>query len=196
MLQLTLTPAVLSAVTPLAEGGDVKGAAVSLLLGVVQLVVSLALFTFAANQGIKVLSKMLEGLDIWAEIKKRNVAVALLAGGAIYAYTNVVSGGVAAMTSGLQGIVTFDFKAGLAATLAGAVNLVVALFVAGIAISWTFKVMDKWTKNIDEREEFKGGNVAIGVVYAGILIGASELISAGVSGVSSGLTAFFSALFA
>ncbi len=178
-----------------AEGSGIGAGAVALLLGFVQLIVSLALFTLAVNNGIAVVSKMIDGLDIWAEIKKKNVAVGLLAGGAVIAYTNVVSGGIAGMTKGLQSLVVFDIKNGLSAVLGGAVNLIVALAVAGLAISWTFKVMDKWTKDIDEKAEFKGGNTALGVVYAGILIGASTLIEAGVSGVSSGLTQFFSALF-
>lgn len=178
------------------ETGAIGAGALALLLGLVQLVVSLALFTLAVNNGIAVVSKMIDGLDIWGEIKKRNVAVGLLAAGAVIAYTNVVSGGIAGMTKGLQSLVVFDIKNGLSALLGGAVNLVVALAVAGLAISWTFKVMDKWTKDIDEKSEFRNGNVALGVVYAGILIGASALISAGVSGVSSGLTQFFSALFA
>lgn len=191
---LALAPA--AAFQPLADGDGIGAGALALLLGFVQLVVSLALFTLAVNNGIAVVSRMIEGLDIWGEIKRKNVAVGLLAGGAVIAYTNVVSGGIAGMTRGLQSLVVFDIKNGLSAVLGGAVNLIVALAVAGLAISWTFKVMDKWTKDIDEKAEFKNGNAAIGIVYAGILIGASTLIEAGVSGVSSGLTKFFTALFA
>lgn len=178
-----------------ATGDGVGAGALALLLGLIQLVVSLALFTLAVSNGIAVVSRMIDGLDLWGEIKRKNAAVGLLAGGAVIAYTNVVAGGIGGMTAGLQSLVVFDFKNGLSAILSGAINLVVALAIAGLAISWTFKVMDKWTKDIDEKAEFKNGNVAIGIVYAGILIGASGLISAGVSGVSTGLTKFFTALF-
>jgi len=191
MLNLTFAPALLEAQT---ATPDMKGALLGLFLGAFQLVVSLALFTFAINSGLKVVSKMIEGIDIWAEIKKKNVAVALLAGGAVIAYVNVVAGGISGMTSGLTGLVSGDFNHGLSAVLGGVVNLLVALFVAGIAISWTFKVMDKLTTTINEKEEFKNNNIAIGVVYAGILIGASSLISAGVSGVSSAVTNFLNAI--
>ena len=190
---LTIQPLGISETS--ASGDGIGAGALALLLGLVQLIVSLALFTLAVNNGIAVVSKMIDGLDIWGEIKKKNVAVGLLAAGAVIAYTNVVSGGIAGMTKGLQSLVVFDIKNGLSAVLGGAVNLIVALAVAGLAISWTFKVMDKWTKDIDEKSEFKNGNTALGVVYAGILIGASTLIEAGVSGVSSGLTQFFSSIF-
>ena len=191
MLNLTFAPALLEAQT---ATPDMKGALLGLFLGAFQLVVSLALFTFAINSGLKVVSKMIEGIDIWGEIKKKNVAVALLAAGAVIAYVNVVAGGISGMTSGLTGLVSGDFNHGLSAVLGGVVNLLVALFVAGIAISWTFKVMDKLTTTINEKEEFKNNNIAIGVVYAGILIGASSLISAGVSGVSSAVTNFLNAI--
>ncbi len=153
-------------------------------------------FTLAVTNGSAVVGRMIDGIDVWSEIKKKNIGVALLAAGAVIAYPNVVAGGIAGMTRGLQSLVVFDFKNGLSALLGGTVNLIVALAVAGLAISWTFKVMDRWTKDIDEKAEFRAGNTALGVVYAGILIGASSLIAAGVSGVSSGLTQFFTSLFA
>jgi uncharacterized membrane protein YjfL (UPF0719 family) len=179
---------------PVTETSDMQGALLALLVGAIQLIASLALFTLAVSNGLKIVSRLIDGLDIWAEIKKRNVAVALLAGGAVIAYTNVVAGGVLGMTKGLTGLVQGEFGAGLWALLGGLFNLVIALLVAGVAISWTFKVMDKWTADIDEKAEFKSGNVAIGVVYAGILIGASALISAGVQGISLAVTQFLDAL--
>jgi uncharacterized membrane protein YjfL (UPF0719 family) len=99
------------------------------------------------------------------------------------------------MTNGLTSVVSGSFSHGLSALIGGVVNLLVALFVAGFAISWTFKAMDKLTTNINEKDEFKNGNVAIGIVYAGILIGASDLIAAGVAGVSSALTATLNVIF-
>jgi len=200
MFQLVLTPALLQAAntTTTATAGttDMKGAAIGLFLGALQLVISLALFTLAINNGLKVVSKMIDGIDIWGEIKKKNMAVALLAAGAVIAYVNVVASGVESMTHGLTGVVSGSWKAGASAALGGFVNLVVALLVAGVAISWTFKVMDKLTTNINEKDEFRNGNVAIGIVYAGILIGASDLIQAGVAGVSQAVTSFLNVIFA
>lgn len=190
MFNLMLLPALLQATAPVtaAPTTDMKGALIGLVLGALQLIVSLVIFTFAINNGLKVVSKMIEGIDIWGEVKKKNIAVALLAAGAVIAYVNVVAGGVESMTNGLTSVVSGSFKSGLSALIGGVVNLIVALVVAGFAISWTFKAMDKLTSNIDEKAEFRGGNVAIGIVYAGILIGASDLIAAGVAGVSAALT--------
>jgi uncharacterized membrane protein YjfL (UPF0719 family) len=172
----------------------VLGAAFGLLMGLVQLIVGLSIAAFAINKGFQIVSGLLSGIEIWSEVKKRNAAVALLAAGVVISYTNVIAGGIAAMTTGLQSLVNGELSAGVGAVIGGALNLLVAIMVASFAITVTFKVMDKLTENINEKEEFKNGNIAIGIVYAGILIGVSGLISAGVSGIGASVTSFLSAL--
>lgn len=170
------------------------GSLLGLVLGILQFIVGLAIAAYAINKGFALVSRMLDGLNIWAEVKKRNVAVALLAAGVVISYTNVIGGGIASMTKGLGSLTNLDWSSGVSAILGGVINLVIAILVAGFGISVTFNVMDKLTTDINEKEELKGGNVAIGVVYAGILIGVSGMISAGVSGIGQALTAFFDAL--
>ncbi|MBI5432417.1 MAG: DUF350 domain-containing protein [Planctomycetes bacterium] len=179
---------------PASSGPNILGALLGLLMGVVQLVVGLSIAAFAINKGFQIVSGLLSGIEIWAEVKKRNAAVALLAAGVVISYTNVIAGGIAAMTTGLQNLVSGELSAGVGAVIGGALNLIVAIMVASFAITVTFKVMDKLTNNINEKDEFKNGNIAIGIVYAGILIGVSGLISAGVSGIGAAVTSFLSAL--
>jgi uncharacterized membrane protein YjfL (UPF0719 family) len=178
-----------------AEGPSILGAGLGLLMGVVQLVVGLSIAAYAINKGFEIVSGLLSGIEIWAEVKKRNAAVALLAAGVVISYTNVIAGGIHAMTGGLQSLVDGELSAGVGALIGGGLNLLVAILVASLAITLTFKVMDRLTQNVDEKEEFKNGNIAVGIVYAGILIGVSELISAGVSGIGASVTAFLSAVF-
>ncbi len=173
-----------------AVGGSVGG----LLLGVIQLVVGLSLAAFSITKGLQLLSKLLGGLDIWAEIKAKNIAVALLAAGVVISYTRVISGGIDAMTRSLFTLGAGGMLNGVIGLVAGVINLFVAIGVASFAITVVFRVMDKLTTNIDEKAEFKGNNAAIGVVYCGILIGVSSLVSAGVTGIGSGVSLFLGAL--
>ncbi|MFN8642317.1 MAG: hypothetical protein U0802_11925 [Candidatus Binatia bacterium] len=190
MLTLALAP-VLQAAAPATTAAttDMKGALIGLALGALQLLVSLVIFTFAINNGLKVVSRMIEGIDIWGEIKKKNMAVALLAAGAVIAYVNVVAGGVESMTSGLTSVVSGSFKSGLSALIGGIVNLIVALIVAGFAISWTFKVADRLTASINEKGRVprrqRGHRHRL---RRHPDHGASDLIAAGVAGVSQALT--------
>jgi len=171
-------------------GGSVGG----LLLGVIQLVVGLSLAAFSITKGLGLLSRLLGGLDIWNEIKAKNTAVALLAAGVVISYTRVISGGIDAMTRSLLTLGTDGVLNGVIGLVAGVINLFVAIAVASFAITVVFRVMDKLTAGIDEKAEFKANNVAIGVVYCGILIGVSALVSAGVTGIGSGVSLFLGAL--
>ena len=177
-----------------AQHPSLLGAALGLVLGVVQFLVGLSIAAFAINKGFALVSRMLDGLNIWAEVKKRNSAVALLAAGVVLSYTNVIGGGIASMTRGLGSLAGADWSSGVSAIVGGVFSLVIALLVAGFGISVTFKVMDKLTTYIDEKEELRSGNVAIGIVYAGILIGVSSMISAGVAGIGQALTGFLDQL--
>ena len=172
----------------------ILGSLVGLVLGIVQFAVGLGIAAFAINKGLQVVSKLLGGLDIWAEIAKKNIAVALLAAGAVISYTRVVGSGIDSMTKGLGSLAGGDWSAGVVGLIAGIVNLLVAIVVARFAITVTFKVMDRLTKGIDEKAELSGGNIAIGAIYCGILIGVSGLVASGVSGISIGLGNFLSAL--
>jgi uncharacterized membrane protein YjfL (UPF0719 family) len=173
-----------------AVGGSLGG----LLLGVIQLIVGLSLAAFSITKGLQLLSRLLGGIDIWAQVRERNVAVALLAAGVVISYTRVISGGIDAMTRSLTTLGTGGVLNGVIGLIAGVINLGVAIAVASFAITVVFRVMDKLTKGLDEKAEFKAGNPAVGVVYCGILIGVSSLVAAGVTGIGSGVSLFLGAL--
>jgi uncharacterized membrane protein YjfL (UPF0719 family) len=160
----------------------VAGSIGGLILGAVQLVVGLSLAAFCIKKGLDLLSKLLGGLDIWNEIRKRNMAVALLGAGVVVSYTRVVGGGIDAMTRALV-MLGSDPIDGVIALLVGVINLIIAIAVASFAVTIVFKVMDRFTSGIDERKEFLEGTTAIGAIYCGILIGVSGLVASGVGGI-------------
>lgn len=172
----------------------VLGEVGSLVLGIIQLVVALGMAAFCITKGLQLLSRLLGGVDIWAEIKKKNLAVALLAAGVVIAYTGVIGSGIKAMTDSLMSLGSGSLFGGAVGLFSGLVQLVVAVMVASFAITVVFRVMDKLTENIDEKAEFLNGNTAIGVVYCGIMIGVSQLVAAGVSGIGRGLSRVLNAV--
>lgn len=176
------------------QWGPVFGSLGGLILGILQLIVGLSLAAFSITKGLQLLSRLLGGVDIWTEIKNRNIAVALLAAGVVISYTRVISGGIDAMTRSLLTLGTGGVLNGVIGLVAGVINLFVAISVASFAITVVFRVMDKLTANIDEKAEFKANNTAIGAVYCGILIGVSALVAAGVTGIGSGVSLFLNAL--
>lgn len=173
---------------------EVGGSLGGLLLGIVQLIVGLSLAAFSITKGLQLLSRLLGGIDIWSEIKAKNIAVALLAAGVVISYTRVIGGGIDAMTRSLFTLGAGGVWNGVIGLVAGVTNLLVAIAVASFAISVVFKVMDRLTKTIDEQAEFRANNVAVGAIYCGILIGVSNLVAAGVTGIGSGVSLFLKAL--
>ena len=193
-LALALPSAALAAEGTTSSWAAVGGSLGGLLLGVIQLVVGLSLAAFSITKGLQLLSKLLGGLDIWAEVKNKNTAVALLAAGVVVAYTRVIAGGIGAMSDSLATLGTGSVYSGVIGLVSGVINLFVAIAVASFAITVVFRVMDKLTTSIDEKAEFKGNNAAIGALYCGIMIGVSSLVAAGVSGIGSGVSLFLNAL--
>ena len=158
----------------------------ALILGFVQLILGLSLAAFAITKGLTVLSKLLGGIDIWDQLKKRNPAVALLAAGVVISYCTVIGSGIESMTRALFAMGA-DSIGGLVGLFSGLLNLLIAVMVANFAITVVFKVMAKLTKGIDEKVEFAEGNIAIGILYCGTLIGVSGLVASGVKGIGTGV---------
>src|SRR5574344_590068 len=144
-LALALPSAALAAEGTTSSWAAVGGSLGGLLLGVIQLVVGLSLAAFSITKGLQLLSKLLGGLDIWAEVKNKNVAVALLAAGVVVAYTRVIAGGIGAMSDSLATLGTGSVYSGVIGLVSGVINLFVAIAVASFAITVVFRVMDKLT---------------------------------------------------
>jgi uncharacterized membrane protein YjfL (UPF0719 family) len=172
---------------------DVLGSLGGLVLGFVQLVVGLGVASYAITKGLALLSHLLGGLDLWAEIRKRNVGVALLGAGAVISYCMVISGGITSITSALVMLGSNPLD-GLLALISGILNLTLSILLAPVAITVVFRVMDRLTRGLDEKAEFAAGNPAIGVIYCGILIGVAGLVASGVGGMSAAILNLLKAL--
>lgn len=183
------------------EGGKLSaigGASVGLVASVIQLVVGLTIASFAIKKGLDLLSRLLSDgspFNIWAEIKNRNVAVALLGAAVVFSYCNVIGSGLESVSGVLAGLRDQRLIVSLMGLVGAAVNLAVAIAVASFAITVVFRVMDKFTTDIDEKAEFRNGNAAIGAIYCGILIGVSFLVSSGVSSIGVGVSNLLGAIF-
>src|SRR5262245_22712437 len=110
MTHPALLPAVLLLTTARAESTEpgLMGWLLGLALGIVQLTIGLSIAAFAINQGFSIVGRMLEGIDIWAEVKKRNLAVAALAAGVVISYTNVIGSGIESMTRGVGSLASLN----------------------------------------------------------------------------------------
>ncbi len=62
-------------------------------------------------------------------------------------------------------------------------QLIMGLALAIGSIYISLKLFDKFTKNLDEWTEIKNGNVAVGLLFGGIILSIAIIIEGGVSGI-------------
>jgi len=157
-----------------------------LALAFIQLVIGLALAMGSVYLGLNMFDKLTEGIDEMAELKKGNMAVAILLGAIIFSIANVIEGGVvnltASITSGMPGVQL------AAALVIGVVNLIVGVILAVFTIYIAIYILDKITTTIDEFKELKRGNVAVAIVMAAVLLAVSFVIRAAVVGMANALS--------
>lgn len=156
---------------------------ISLISAVVALLISLFLGMTAVNKAIQMFDKTTQGVDEWSELRKGNTAIGLLMGAMILSVANVIRGGVVGLTEQLTHPalnLTYVLQ-----VVVGVLNLLIGLWISTNVVSLTLKILDKSTKNIEEMEEIKKGNVAVALMVTGVLLGVSTIVSAGVENLSS-----------
>ncbi|MCX8197641.1 MAG: DUF350 domain-containing protein [Candidatus Micrarchaeota archaeon] len=157
-----------------------------LAMAFLQLVVGLALAMGSVYLGLKMFDRMTEGIDELAELRKGNVAVAILLGAIVFSIANVVQAGVVGLTKSIES--NMSLVQMVAAIIVGAANLIIGIILSVISIYIAVRVLDKITVGLDEFKELKKGNVAVAVLMAAVLIAVSYVISGAVAGMAAALS--------
>lgn len=159
---------------------------IGLAIAAVQLLVGLALAMGSVYIGLKMFDRLTEGTDEMAELKKGNVAIAILLGAIIFSIANVVQEGVVGLTQGFAPGMSYMVIA--AAIIVGIANLLLGLALSVVSIYVAIRVLDKITVGIDEFRELRRGNVAVAIIMAAVLFAVSFVIRASVAGMSTALS--------
>jgi uncharacterized membrane protein YjfL (UPF0719 family) len=162
----------------------------SLLVGVgialLQLMLGLVLAMGSVYLGIKMFDSLTEGINEMKELKRGNVAVAILLGAIIFSIANVVEGGVYGLMQGfVPGLSPIEVSAAL---VIGVANLLLGIIFAILSIYVAIIVLDKITVGIDEFAELKRGNVAVAIIMAAVLFAVSFVIRGAVASMTSALS--------
>ncbi|MFN3527536.1 MAG: DUF350 domain-containing protein [Candidatus Altarchaeaceae archaeon] len=159
----------------------------SIGLGLIQLVVGLLLAMGSIYVGFRMVDNIVEEINFQDELKKGNIAIAIVAVAVVITLAEVVAGGVNGLTIGLTGQTINIGKA----LIVGIVQLIVGIIFAVLAIYLALKIWSKLTKEIDEGEELRKGNLAIGIVLGGVLIAVGFVIQASIEGIARAIGAVF-----
>jgi uncharacterized membrane protein YjfL (UPF0719 family) len=157
---------------------------IALGLAFVQLIVGLVLALVTIYIGVNLYDRLTKGLDEQEELKKGNVAVGIVLAAVILSIANVIQSGVSGLTTSIGNEVNiFGIAMGLAQVLFGLVMSVISIYLS-------ITVLDKITKDINEMEELKKGNVAVAIVIAGVLLAVSFVVQSAIRGFGAAGSAF------
>ena len=145
-----------------------------LAVGLGKLVLAIILAVLAQYIAIRMFDWLTKDIDEMAELKKGNVAIAVVLAAVVLSVATIIGSGISAISIPL----TFDLDAWIKLISSFGV-LVFAIVLAVIAQFLALNIFDKLTKGIDEQLELKKGNVAVAIVLGAIMFSIAQVIQSG-----------------
>ena len=155
----------------------------SIIIGITQLIIAIILAVISLYIGFAILDRMTSKIDEEKELAKGNVAVGILVASIFVSIAIVVQSGIAGISIGLKDAIAGNIYS----LIASIIQLVVGIILAIAVIYLALNIFDKLTKGIDEFEEIRKGNVAVGLEMAGVIIAVALIIQSGVLDITSSL---------
>ncbi|MGQ9600174.1 MAG: DUF350 domain-containing protein [Anaerolineae bacterium] len=144
-----------------------------LLLSLLQLIVALILSVIAAFLALYLFQWFTRRFDEWEALRQNNVAVGIVLGALLVSAALVLRPALAVHTASWDVGRAFFVQALIAQTLQLAVGLVLVVITLGFAL-YLFSLL---TRDIDELEELKKGNLAVASLLAGVALGVGLMMS-------------------
>jgi len=155
----------------------------NIIIGIIQLIIAIILAVVSLYIGFAILDRMTNKIDEEKELAKGNTAVGILVASIFVSIALVVQSGVAGISVGLKDAIDGN----ISSLVASIIQLILGILLAVAVIYLALNIFDKLTKEIDEFEEIRKGNVAVALELAGIIIAVALIIQSGVLGITSSL---------
>jgi len=161
----------------------------NVVVGLIQLIISIIFAVLALYIGFAVLGKITKGMNEEKELARGNAAVGIIVAAVFVAIALVVQSGVSGLTVGINkaisvGILSVD---GMLAIGVSFIQLILGIVLAVGAIYLALNILDKLTKGVEEFDEIKKGNVAVALEMGGVIIAVAVIIQSGVIGITAAL---------
>ncbi len=162
---------------------------VNAAVGIIQLIIAVILAVVALYIGFSVFGKITKDVDEQKELAKGNVAFGIVVASIFVAIAVVVQSGVAGISVGIGKASALGFTSvdGLIAISVAIIQLILGVLLAIGAIYLALNIFDKFTKELQEFEELKKGNVAVALEMAGVIIAVALIIQSGIVGITTAL---------
>jgi len=156
------------------------------LLGFAQLAIAIILSAIAAFLSFYLFQWFTRDLDEWEELRQGNPAVGVVLGAIIVAVALMLRPALAVDTA----LWDVGSQVYVRILLAEALQLAVGLVLAVLALGLALLIFAGLTRGIDEIEELKKGNFAVGGLLAGVVLGVGMMVSQAVGQIMTTVSAF------
>lgn len=158
----------------------------SLLLSLAQLTIAIILSAVVAFLSFYLFQWFTRDLDEWEELRQGNPAVGVVLGAILVATALILRPALAVDTTMWDAGYRVYGRVLLAEALQLAVGLVLAVVALGLAVL----IFAALTRGIDEIEELKKGNLAVGGLLGGVILGVGLMVSQAVEQVMTAISSF------
>ena len=164
-----------------------------LITGIVQIFLSLLIAVTLVYLSSKIFRKMISGINETEELKKNNVAVAILNGSIVLALILVVKKSIESAIT-IFGNILRNPDAVLSSYIQSALIMLGHILLGGIiaftSIYAALQIFIWLTKDLDELKEIKENNTAVGILLGIIIVSMALLLQQGVDTVLNSLIPF------
>jgi uncharacterized membrane protein YjfL (UPF0719 family) len=158
----------------------------SLLLSLAQLVIAIVLSAVAAFLSFYLFQWFTRDLDEWEELRQGNPAVGVVLGAILIAVALILRPALAVDAAAWD----VGYQVYVLVLLAEALQLAIGLVLAVLALGLAVLIFAALTRGIDEIEELKRGNLAVGGLLAGVVLGVGLMVSQAVEQVMTAVSSF------
>jgi uncharacterized membrane protein YjfL (UPF0719 family) len=164
-----------------------------LITGIVQIFLSLLIAITLVYVPSRIFRKLISGINETDELKKNNVAVAILNGSIVLALILVIKKSIDSAVT-IFGNTLRDPEVVFSSYLQSALIMIGHIILGGIiafaAIYLALQIFMKLTDDLDELQEIKGNNIAVGVLLGMIIVSMALLLQPGVDTILNSLIPF------
>ena len=164
-----------------------------LITGIVQIFLSLLIAVTLVYLSSKIFRKMISGINETEELKKNNVAVAILNGAIVLALVLVVKKSIESAIT-IFGNILRNPEAVLSSYIQSALIMLGHILLGGIiaftSIYAALQIFIWLTKDLDELKEIKENNTAVGILLGIIIVSMALLLQQGVDTILNSLIPF------
>lgn len=164
-----------------------------LITGIVQVVLSLIIAVTLVYLASKIFRKLISGINETEELKKNNVAVAILNGSIVLALILVVKKSIESSVTifantlrNPDSVLSSYFQSAL--IMLG--HIILGGIIAFTAIYLALQIFISLTKDLDELKEIKESNTAVGILLGIIIVSIALLLQPGVDTILNSLIPF------